>query len=523
MPLPTLDGTNLVGVTDGPRLDGMDPGFNASNTLHLATNNTQSFNIFGDPGPSGADPFGVPTQTTMVPMRLYGFRLSNTWIYTDQVGFGLPHTEVRVDGNPNTDARRYFNSQVGTDVCWLPLDEPPNDPTKNSNKLIKVLIGTTGNPSTGYGLFLRDGHVPSLTFNITNQTYSNVSTLTPTAYGAGGGIWLNNVLGNSKITDCSFSGGWHGICIHAGFYYSIHNTLSTGADAAIFCKTAIVTVTGRMHYDIGGCLWRLMDSNWDSSAAQVSVGNSSSFGQTTDSYFRIHNYGAYGANFRFGNTMEDNETFGVFGPPVVHADLLTNMGYPYVPTISVRDIVANNMGGSPLVALTGSYETGVSQPVRNTIWIERINLSDGFTVSVDSPYWEVFVKDDAYILDNEVVRLTGPGPNPASRVEYTKYVSALPSAGRFVAGTIRLFVWNPAAGGVAEYRCTGSGTAAYDNNYRYSSVVPGTGGLCQSGGTEYRCILNTKGNAPPNATYWQATGRTGVPAPTWKAVSTVSP
>jgi hypothetical protein len=129
----------------------------------------------------------------------------------------------------------------------------------------------------------------------------------------------------------------------------------------------------------------------------------------------------------------------------------------------------------------------------------------------------VHVDNTELPLDEECVRYTGPQPGPAYpvHVEREAIVSEFPPpAGRFVAGTVRLRLWNPEAGGVAEFRCTAGGTAAWVKTHVYPQ-----GSYCSLEGTEYRALKVNLNDRPPSAN-WAALG--AAKPPTWKAVSAVA-
>jgi hypothetical protein len=498
---PKLGSTNLTGVTIPAAVIASEPGFNASNGLHLPAT-SGSFDIFGNV-------VNGRSRTPMAPLRLYGFKLSNNWLYTDE---GASHAEHRVDNAANTDALRYFSKgSVATDICWLPLDEPPNDSTKTWDGLVKVALATGGGALKGYGRFVVDGTIPQSGSDVGGQGYSGVTTL-PANYGAGGGILCYNLLPAAHFTGCYFNGGWDGMVLFGGYDYSIASSSGRGVNSCLTAMSCALTLTGAYRFDAGTQVFLLGSCNVYAEDSVIKTANFNAAGQTTDSIIRILGTGQFGHVYKFGAIETDFEDGANPGCPIVHADLIRDIPTPYSSTFSFKNILTNNLApNNPIFLFTGSSALDPTQgEIEHVVWIEKITLSDGFDVSVDGPNWHVFVKDSTTSLDAEVVRFAGPGPNPQGHVEYCKTVDALPSAGRFQAGSIRLRIWNPTPGSPAEYVCTTSGTAAWNPRHKYLGNPAGpivVSAYVQVDGVEYRCIT-TNTNVNPPASVKAITGAT---------------
>jgi hypothetical protein len=448
-----------------------------------------------------------------------------------------------------------------------------------------------------------DGSVTHSESDVGGQGYSNFSTLPPN-YNAGGGLYIYNAIPGDYITGGYFAGGWEGLHISGGYDYVLSSVGGKGANAAMALYGVNATISGTARYDCGVQAIFVGDSNIYGDDWIIKSANFNDAGMTTDSVLHISGSGQFGHVFKFGGLETDFEDGGNPGCPIVHIDLIRDIPLPVSSTYSFKNIITNNLRTtSPIFLLTGSQNLDPTQGTpNNVVWIDKITLSDGFDVSVDSANWQVFVKDSTTTPDAELVRYAGPGPNPQGNVEYVKTVAALPSAGRFQAGSIRLKIWPATAGNPAEYVCTSSGTAAWSSGYKYLANPSGpfiVGPYVQDGGTEYKCIFNNANLQPsvsvksitnasgatpiritaanhgivssqfvvvagvggntnangtwtgvridantfdiygPNMTpvgpdaaytsggtaspFWAATGRTGVSAPVWKAVSTVAP
>jgi hypothetical protein len=234
----------------------------------------------------------------------------------------------------------------------------------------------------------------------------------------------------------------------------------------------------------------------------------------TESLIRVHPDGTYGYRYFFGALGTDNELPGGV-PPLVHASRCS--GTVGASLMRFNNFTTSGQGRTPAFLFDMGQTDGSFAHYRPcNVWIHNLQ-TDGAEVAVDGPGWNVHVDTTELPLDEESVRYTGPRPAPAFpvHVEREATVSEFPPpGGRFVAGTVRLRLWNPEPGGVAEYRCTASGTAAWVKTHVYAP-----GSYCSLEGTEYRALKANVNDQPPSAS-WAALG--AAKPPTWKAVSTVA-
>jgi len=235
----------------------------------------------------------------------------------------------------------------------------------------------------------------------------------------------------------------------------------------------------------------------------------------TEALIRVHPDGTYAYRYYFGALGTDNELPGGV-PPLVHASRCS--GTVGASLMRFNNFTTSGQGRSPAFLFDQGQTAGTFANYHpGNVWIHNLQ-TDGVEVAVDGPGWNVHIDTTELPLDEECIRYMGPQPAPAFPLHVVReaLVSVFPPpAGRFVAGTVRLSIWNPEAGGVAEYRCTASGTAAWVKTHIYSA-----GAYCSFDGTEYLAKSVNVNNQPPSAN-WAALGPAS--PPTWKAVSTVAP
>jgi hypothetical protein len=186
----------------------------------------------------------------------------------------------------------------------------------------------------------------------------------------------------------------------------------------------------------------------------------------TESLIRVHPDGTYGYKYYFGALGTDNELGGGI-PPLFHGTRCS--GTVGGSLVRLNNFTTSGQGRVAAIVLDQGQTTGAFANYHpGNLWAHNLQ-TDGAEIQVDGPGWNVHVDNTELPLDQECVRYTGPpGPQFPLHVERFANLSLWPPpAGRFIAGTVRLKVWNPAAGAVAEYVCTGSGTAAWSPTYTY--------------------------------------------------------
>jgi len=297
---------------------------------------------------------------------------------------------------------------------------------------------------------------------------------------------VNNAYQNCLVRTLSGTGG-------------VPSQLRTIANGGYVGSTRVATVT---------VPWSTLPDS--TTAYQVEFPNA-----LTESLIRVHPDGTYGYRYYFGGLGTDNELGGGI-PPLFHGSRCSGTVGPSL--VRLTNFSTSGQGLTPAIVLDGGQTTGAFANFHpGNIWVHNL-ATDGTEVAVDGPGWNVRIDTTELPLDGEAIRYTGP-PGASFPLHVKRQADLTlwpPPAGRFIAGTVWLDVWNPAAGAVSRYVCTATGTAAYSSTYTY-----GIGAYVSYSGTEYVCVALSLGNLPTNATYWMALGSVSVP--TFKALETVAP
>ena len=477
---------------------GGEPSFTAADGVKFAENIGQPFVFDGN----------AYAMTQMNPVNSYapfdllGLHVLNSWPYVDN-GAGLAQT--RADAATITDGNRYFVADNSHTIALLPLTEPPADSTKTSDRLIQTAHGSFMGVADSYGFFSyqSDGQV------VDKCSIRNISIQNANPYG--GAVLCENAFG-LKTSNVELIGGQWGLKIEGGFDYHFHDYLKlSGYDAALSAASALTDWhTDPDRTDVGRTFFRLVGCKVQGKPS-IRTANLNAFGQTTESIVNISGGSNYAYDYELGGIETDNEMVAGPSKGLIVAQRENN----FATYLTVEDVVTGNNAGAPVLYLDSN--DAVAGPVAGNsdiarCWVRRIKASDGYLVFTNGNGWECVIQDSYPIPDFEPVKSTSTS---GTYVKIRQRMRALPKAGRILAGTYYVELWNPAAGGVETYVCTTSGTAAWDASYTYSA-----GAYVCNASVEYKALVQNTNSPPPNAN-WQTLG--AVTPPVWKALETAAP
>lgn len=486
-------GTRLATASDS------EPSFTPEDQIHFVPNESNTFTVFAAAHTLSYPLYGISAY------NLYGLRFNNALLYEDR---GPGKAEQRIDHKPVNDYLRYFDPATdhASTICWLPLTDKPHEPGRVTDRLVLVNHGAPAHGYQSYGLFTLNEREYSTYDVVVGSKLSSVRL--ETALDSGAALALGNCF-ECWLSNCEFAGGWYGVgSMNTGGYdYKLHNNTMSGRDAAFYGYAMMVESDTMTRVDAGRTFLRL--SNCKAKFNNIKIGNMDSVFKT-DALIKIHGSGAYGSEYEFDTIETDNENSSAPATALIYAER-----HPTMETVlKVSNVVTGNLApGVPVIKLV-DYYGGDRNIGPGYLWAKHILASDGFLVETDSPYWRGVITDSVDVLENEVIRNTGP--EGSSRVLMESRVEGLPKAGRFVQGGHRLIVWNPKPGQPAEYVCTQCGTAAWSADFRYQR-----GYLVSFEGKEYRARDASQNASPPDEKHWTLVGEGR--APVWKAVEMVAP
>jgi hypothetical protein len=527
VPMPTVDDTNLAGHTPGTVQQFGEPGFSAANDLHFNPNFLDPFWFFGPVAGGANGQMDTLNASTLSAFNLYGFQLSDGWVYTDQLP-GNP--EHRVDGQTNNDNLRYNNLGSNNLISVLLLIDPPHNSNVTCDKLVRFRNGPAGgNSGDMWGFFFPATRDPNgvqcdLLISTNNWICEDINT-TCVTNAAGGGVLFINPL-TSTFRRNRFSGGFYGMVVSGGFNNTFDDTTGVlGSGCANLIMSTYGKQTGNFNLPIGDCLYRFTGSWWNADQVSILLSGQYWANHNTECIIRVHGNGGYATpeGYFLGAIGTDFELTS--GPPILHFTL----GGAF-PTVRMRDCISANLGQANMLQPNSGFFAvvdGANGSRAGRLFLTNCNTSTaggttpGLLVACDGPQCDITVTDCADGVETENFRYTGPGgggpafPLNARRRSWR----GLPVAGRFVAGTQIFDVPNPASGAVSQYVCTTSGTVQFNPAATYQS-----GWFVRGGdGNEYTAkVFVPAGKAPPNATYWTPTGL-APPQAVFKANATVGP
>jgi hypothetical protein len=432
-------------------------------------------------------------------------------------GVGTPQ-KLAATGLAPTFYQKYFDTTVSpaTLLCLLPLNDPPHDAAKNSDRLVSINFGAAARGGYyGHGWYSYNEQDNSGQDVVTDNQLVDITVNS-------GGTYGNAVtFGNSfmfRANHIQATGGWHGLSMQCGGYdYTINNSTLRGGDAVFYITNGLGRIDNLGRVAVGTTFVRANDS--DLRITNAKVGDYNNGGMITDCYFKFHGQGGYGGTYIIDGLELDQE-----GPPapagkgVIYCERSQGRFQTY---LKVSHLEMTNLGGKPGIYLSDN-NTGWTYGVTGYGYADISNVlhSDGFLLETDGPNWLGDIHDSPMFsdfLENfEPVRNSGVGK--VGNVCARWAAPALPSYGRYAAGSCEITIRNAAAGAVRTYLCTGSGCAAWDPAWSYHA-----GNVVNRSGVEYTATaaVSNVNQTPPNATYW--TPGAAAPAVVWKAISTVAP
>jgi hypothetical protein len=454
-------GTQRTTPTGTPGNAGYEPSFTAADNLHWQENWYWPLSVFAQSS-RPTYPYGGDAKITN--RALGGLRM-DLGACPFQIGAVGSTQKLAATGVAPTMRQKYFDGSVstGTLLMLLSLDDPPHDAAKTSDRLITTWFNGGGSAGgyKGFGWFAYNESDDSAANVATDIAFQDISLSTYQGYGVGlqcGNAFMLRLL-NVSLNPAGT--GWHGLDMgYGGYDYKARNLTATGADAAIYGASCMFELDTMQRVQLGRTLLRFSNSNVR--LANIKTGDINSFGMTSESIISLHGNGGYAGNYEIDTLETDNESTAGPKRAVIYAERSIGLNQTQ---LVVRGVTTGNLGGAPVVMLADNggidlahaYGPGFAD-------ISRIVSSDGFLVQTNGPAWRGKVRDslttDFFLtggFGSEFVRNTGPGG--VGNVVVFAEADALPTAGKFAAGSVRLTIRNPQPGQPLEYLCTGTGTA----------------------------------------------------------------
>lgn len=460
-------GTRLTTAT------GSEPSFKAADGLHFTHNEMGLFTIASE-GTINKALSGI------TPLAIFGLRIAVDNVYND-VGTG--NVATRIDAATITDSVRYTNPgfDMATTVCLLPMNEPPNDASKVTDRLIKVSHGQPLAQGSSYALwqtssqdFLASGGGTESVQD--NRLYDLALTSADPTAGIGCLSWLTF---DFHAYRCKLMGSWWGMVISGGYDYIFDACLFNGNDCALVGQACIAKINDNIRQSIGRTFAMFTGSNinWENL-------RTGSISTNTDYVVEILNASDFGFKYRFNGIGSDNEGF-----QAPRKAFILCQGHTPITILEINQTEPGSIpAGVPLVDLqegaagTGPhlfYSTGGLLPgvvgirTNGSGWVsELFNVSEG-------SYWRI-----------------NTGTDGQSNVKVNHRRDAKPTSGIWEANADQIEIRHPAAAGVRTYLCTQSGIATWSSTTAYNP-----GDLVYQGGSVYRCSTASTNSVPPSSNW----------------------
>jgi hypothetical protein len=455
--------------TGTPGLSNYEPSFVAADGLHFRENTFFSFSMGAQAqnqiqcaGINGV-PQSPPGQNGIKDICFGGLRIdTGTCPYQTNLANGSTIT-LAAGGTP-THYQRYFdpNASASTLLFLMPLTDPPNDTSKNSNRLVSgYWNGHSGvNGQSGFGWFAFNENQNS-SGNVVQATTLRDLTIT-TYFHSSAAILYGNAF-HHQAFNLQVNGGWWGMAMLAGGYdYKIKNCSCVGDDAWIYAFDSMLEIDTMGRNNAGKTCLRLQSCNVI--AKNIKTSDLNRANMITDVFIYFGGYGGYGSALDLDYIENDNEGAAFSGRACILVQRVVGVTGPTY--FNLKNFISGNLGGNPVIILDDNGPVdNAHQSYYARADISNVVAADGTViVQTNGPAWCGKGHDWTYadwtLGANSVVEFVKhTGAGGVGNFHFEGEVNALPSAGKWAKGTL-LQIRNPAAGAVAEYICTTAGDYA---------------------------------------------------------------